>query len=984
MATYRADNAPADAPMEHIAAERQERGWEPSRDGQQRRDPDRAGPAARDHPANVQRSAALAQALAEAAVPDHSGAPRRDRAAHVTKNSPNPVRRSSSRSARSSGRSIERQALLESCAELGGGGVVLLEAPAGFGKTSVLRQWSAIARKRRYGIAWLDLRPADKSVARLAGRLREAFGALGISQLPSMPVHAGAGDEDSSRFVAALVAGLAACRRRILLVLDDYHHIERGPADALLGELLERMPDNLLLALATRRSCPLALSRLMLEGRLRRLDGRSLLFSKAEARAFFGRAIGPAKLNELHELTEGWPAALRMAQLCLPRWRSSSIGIVGVAEYARLIGDYCNDEVLRYISPAAADLLSQCAIVETLDPGVCDAIRGASDSARILAGLAERETFMDPVDVQTCRWQLPRLLRWVLHQRALQRGGEWVAGAHTRAAVHLANAERTKDALHHYMSAGAPAIAAETLERATPLFLVLTRGDGHVQELLDLIPHSQFEHFPRLALCKVWLDYKRGLLAEARTQLAEIGLRTQNFTRDRPGGDDERLSIESLCVKLVMDFYRRSRATREYLRTIDQQLMQVRRGDARLAFLFELVLGLLHQLRGEFDAAEAHFIQCEKLNLKDRSSWPAVWMKYHGGTIALARGNLTQARYHLLAGLRAWRSEFNAYPSYGALVQLALAEIAYETDALSEAQAHLDEGLYAAEHIEGWFEPYACIYEIGMMLHWHAGRIDQVEALLARGVAIERVGVLLQDFLAVLRVRFELLRGRLDAAQELIDAQHLASRWQGEAFQDECTHREWDLLGACLSLLAIRRGDWESASRIVCRLDEVARRAGRERTIAKASILNSIVAHGRGDAMQAAAHLLAALEIGHAQGYRRVFLDEGTLVGPILQALNECEDLPIPGHLRLYATSLRGLLNRSCKDASQRRGPALSEREQDVLRELSLGHSNKLIARKLGLSASTVKFHVSNVFRKLDVRKRTAAVAEAHRRGWLN
>jgi LuxR family transcriptional regulator, maltose regulon positive regulatory protein len=501
--------------------------------------------------------------------------------------------------------------------------------------------------------------------------------------------------------------------------------------------------------------------------------------------------------------------------------------------------------------------------------------------------------------------------------------------------------------------------------------------------LLNLIPHAQVQSFPRLGVCRAYLDFKQGLMDEARTQLTELATRTDNFTIDRSGGSDSQLKIESLCVELIMEFYGRSRVPLEYLLTLDRQMSVVSKGDGRLVLFFRLVLGLLYKLRGDLETAETHFIQCEKLNARIQAPWTTVWVKYHYGTIALARGQVMEAKYHLQSGLKLWSAGFRSYPAYRAIAQLAIAEIDYETDALTEAQTRLDESLYTAEHVEGWFEPYAALYEMKMMIHWHAGHLDKVESLLAHSGAIQRVDVLLESFLHALKLRFELLRGRLDAAQTIIDTHRLDARWSASTFQDEFTYREWDLVGLCLCHLAIRRQVFFAAGEIIDRLDRIARLAGRGRTIAKASVLRAIIAHQQNDENQAIVHLQCALEMGHHQAYRRVFLDESELVHPILIAITNRAG-SMPAHLASYAQNLSNTLLKKGKVGATNNGCPLSERELGVLRELSQGHSNKMIARKLSLSTPTVSFHVRNIFQKLGVHRRASATAEALRRSWLS
>lgn len=875
---------------------------------------------------------------------------------------------------------VIRETILEEVEGLRSG-LILFEAPAGFGKTYALAQSCDRALLARYAVAWLSLKATEKNIAALAGRIVEVLGAAGLQGLS---VETPKLDADAADFLATLTRSISAHGRRVLLVLDDYQTIEGSPADALLIQLFEQLPANLLIALASRRICPILPSRLLLQGRVYRVPARSLLFSKGEARAFFGGSLSAPQLNSLYTLTEGWPAALKMAQLCLSQWHRPNAVIANVPEFNRLIAEYCQKEVLHSTAPESLVLLTDCSISETLHPALCDAICLSSSSSQILSSLTAHETFMKADDAAPGTWRVPRLLREILTRRAAERGPEWMTTAHLRAAEYFEAAGKTHEALRHYVDAGRPALAAAALERAAPLVVIYTLGDAGGQELLDLIPRSQLQHFPRLALFEAFLANKRGMLDEARIMLEDIAGRTENFTRDRPGGNDALLKAEALCLDLLVRLYAHSSAEREYLRAVEEQLAVIGKYDPRLVTFPHIALGVLYEFRGDLQVAESHFIQCQKITAADRAPWMIMWLRFHGGTIALARGQLMEARYQLQAASKLSRSDSSTSPTLRALAKLQLAEIDYETNSLVEAQIKLGEGLYTAEHVEGWFGPYAALYETAMMLHWRAGRVDQIEPLLARGFAVHRVRVVLERFLKILRLRFELLQGRLDAAQASVRNEGLEEQWAADSFQDKLAHREWDLLGLCLCHLAIHRGELARATQIVDRLERIGRLSGRVRTIVRALILRSIVAFRTTGEKESVVHMVRALELAQPPGYCRVFLDEGDFVQPILEAVRRGAGANVPAHISSYAKTLCDELRTPHEVAPTKGEIVLSERERDVIRELSSGHSNKLIARKLGLGVATVKFHLQKVFQKLSVRRRAAAVAEAHRRGWIS
>lgn len=862
-----------------------------------------------------------------------------------------------------------------------GGGLILVEAPAGFGKTCLLTQWCARTEQEGIWTAWITLRPADRELVGFAETLIAALKECGFKRLPNGELTA---EKDltirAQVFAEEVGRSIGGQRGAVRLVLDDYQAIQGGETDDFLANLFAIIPRNLTIALASRRRCPIALSRVMLEGRLRLVGPSELLFSKNEAHELVGHELGAWRLNNVYTVAEGWPAALKIAKLCLSRWPGNATDILSVATFSRLISEYCDREILSQLEEPARTLLSECSMVNVLEAPVCDAIRGRTDSHAILAGLATRETIVEMAEGGNDRWRIPTLLQYCLRQRATE--GSRVSSANLLAGAYFERVGRIREALRCYTDAGDPMRAAAALERASPMALISARGDAYGRELFDLIPPYHVEEYPRLALCRAYLDHNIGLIDEAETAMASLAARTANFTRDRPGGNDAKFAAEAMLVKLELAFYDQARAPLDYLDSFEAQIPKLNRSDIRLAAHGHLLVACAFRLRGDLGRSETHLIQTRKLSAEGRSPWLNLWLNYYAGIHALIRGQLAEARGEFLAGLKLWQSDFRTYGVYRAISRAGLAEIDYEANSLREARAKFGESIYYAEHVEGWIELYTSLYELGMMLHWHARQLDELAALLTRGSAVPRIGNLLGRFFHILRVRFELLRGRLDDAQAIIHAQELEQAWLSESHLDAFAYREWDLLGVCLCQLAIRNGSFVDARRFIDILDHEARRAGRARTAMKAQMFRAAVDLHEGDHANAMRGAMEALQTAHPLGLRRVFLDESPVIQPVLEMLVSHPTSLVPASIAEYARSLADTRSGTQGEPTGEKS-SLSPRERDVLQELSRGHSNKLIARKLGLSDRTVKFHVTNVFRKLNVRKRAAAVAEAHKRSLL-
>jgi LuxR family maltose regulon positive regulatory protein len=878
---------------------------------------------------------------------------------------------------------VERIDIVRRCLAVRGGSVVLFEAPAGYGKTTVFKQWHTRLREIRHPAIWVRLRSTETAWQSFATLLAGAMGHAGLSAL-RLKVRAADSMDDRrmQRFIEELAASFQKKNAPATLFLDDYQNAAGPSLDRMLQELVDQIPDCLTVAIASRHMIQFPVSRWLVQDRLVRFDKRTLLFSKEEIRASFGGLISPAELQRVHALTEGWPAAVKITRLCLDDWRREQCPLDTLPAYATLIGNFCHAEVLASVESDTAALLMDASAFETIEPDLCDAVRQSDDSAEQIMRLAGRETFLDVASTATNSWRIPAVLRWCLARRARELNSARLATIHLHAAERYEARGDTLQAVRHYLAAGEGPRAAEAFERVSPMGIATLYGDRRADEILRLIPSRYIGQFPRLALCRAYLDYKEGFLDEARYTYEDVAARTDNFTVDRDGACDGLLKAESLAAALVLDLYRLSCCSTEFLASAEESIAHIFRVTPRVAAFAHVLVGQFYKIRGDFEAAATHFIQGEKFTTREPAPWTELWLKYHRGSLALANGHMMEVKYHIHSALKTWRKDFTSYKAFGAAAGLILAEIDYENNALDEAQRKVDEALYTVENTEGWHEHYATAYEIAVMILVHRGSVIDAEALIMRATGIKRVSAILEDFLGLLRLRIVLLTGSIPYPNLAAEIVELGNKWTQPQCHDKFSWRSWDLAGICLTHAALQRGSLAEASDILTRLEGVVRRNRRCRTLAKVLTLRSVVSRLEGDLQAAVGYMVQALELANTQGYRRTILDEGPIIRPVLDMV-ALAGPPAPARFVALASKLLALIQTESGHPVDGSSKLLSERETEVIQELNRGHSNKVISRNLALREPTVKFHVKNIFRKLAVRKREAAVAEAKRRGLL-
>ncbi|NIV36918.1 MAG: helix-turn-helix transcriptional regulator, partial [Anaerolineae bacterium] len=285
--------------------------------------------------------------------------------------------------------------------------LTLVSAPAGFGKTTLLSEWlsSRIAATPPLQVAWLSLDPGDNDPARFLAYFVASLqglepglgeGVLGAYRSPQPP--------PTEALLAALINELALLSVPAVLVLDDYHLIEAQAIHGMLDFLLEHLPAQMHLVIATRVDPPLAVSRLRARGQMTEVRVDDLRFAPAEATAFLNRAMGlhltEEEISVLQSRTEGWIAGLQLAALSMEsRGLDRSAGDLSsfVRDFAgddRYVVDYLLEEVLCSQPEPLQAFLLQTSVLSRLGASLCDAVTGQAGSRAMLQTLERSNLFV--------------------------------------------------------------------------------------------------------------------------------------------------------------------------------------------------------------------------------------------------------------------------------------------------------------------------------------------------------------------------------------------------------------------------------------------------------------------------------------------------------------------------------------------------------------------------------------------------------------
>jgi LuxR family maltose regulon positive regulatory protein len=841
--------------------------------------------------------------------------------------------------------------------------LVLVSAPAGFGKTTLLSEWVTSAGEP---IAWLSLDDEDNDPTRFFTYLLAAFQQMhpAVGEMAQLMLQAPQPPPPQA-LLTSIINDLAALPSSCVLVLDDYHLIQTMPIHQQLTFLLEHLPPQAHLVLATREDPPLPLARLRARHQIVDVRQSDLTFTEEETADFLRRVMGldlsPADIATLNRRTEGWIAGLQLAALSMRNSDDLQGFVASFAGSHRYILDYLVEEVFRQQSLDLQGFLLQTSILERLTAPLCNAVTGRDDARQVLAGLDQANLFVVRLDESRQWYRYHRLFRDLLRT---QRENLELAPLHRKAARWYAQHEYLDDAMHH-------ALAAQDWDQAERLLwpaagqAIASGRLATAGRWFDAMPAERIRKSSRLATLQGWV-----LLPSGQTDAAETWA---SLAEDLlPAGAEPMSRALVVCLQLNIAHirYQMPRVTE----LAHQALELLEEGDPyglRATALANLASAQVSM--GDLPAATQTYREMARLGQEDG----------HLLTVFTAWSSLAWLLHLQLEPRKALmlchQALEQAVGPHGELLPLAgrtlalLGLIAYERNELPAAREHLVKGLELAQQAG----PASGVMQAAFTLAWIQALSGDREVALAtasrtRQAASQLNLPVVDAFVAACEADLFLRLGNVDTA----------ARWAetaGLSPDDPVGYeREGEYVTFARLLLAQNRT--AEAQQLLGSLEQFARGRGLGRSLLTVCILRAQAERALGHGAEALASLEQAILLAAPAGYLRAFLDEGPVILDLLLRVRHAAPAFVDRVMVAHAEQQKKLATPGVIPPSPLIEP-LSEREAEVLELLVQGLSNREIAERLFITVGTVKTHVHNILGKLGVRRRTEAAARARELG---
>ena len=870
-------------------------------------------------------------------------------------------------------------------------GVVLVCAPAGYGKTVLLADWARGGGRR---VAWLSLDAGDNDPARF---WRHAVAALdrarpGVAERVR-PLLGPSASISFESLVTALVNELAVTSgdSEVLLVLDDYHLISSLQVHASLAFLLEHRPPGLHLVLASRADPPLALARLRARGQLAELRAGELRFTPDEAAALLqhvaagpGGALSDAAVAALAARTEGWAAGLQLAALSL-RGQADITGFVAAFTGShRYVLDYLAEEVLEQQSEQVRIFLLETSVLERLSGELCDRVTGRPGSQSLLERVERAGLFLLPLDEVRGWWRYHHLFADLLRARLQEEQPGRAAQLHRHAAAWYEEHGLADDAIRHAVAAGQMTWAARLIEQHFDEVFYLHGEAATIQRWISALPADLVQSRPRLLLAQAQMAAASGRV-ETVERSADAAERASAGTAREPfeptvGRAASLLANVPAHIALDRSYVAQLRGDAEGTAAFaSQALAELSEGEWMVRSIAQGLLAVAEWLRGRLAEAERAFVS-------SMAGWRAAgqptvtaWGGYQLGQVQRAQGRLDAAARTHQQALETTAVAGGPTPPAAGPAYVGLGEVAYQRNELDSALRYVTEGIALC----GQFVYTAPLAAGLATLAWiRQATGDPAGALEAIGEAGRASAGSPGPLNPVPAQRARLLLAQGDLAG--------AERWTTESgfgADDEPDYRR-EPGHLVLARVLLAQDLPGQALTLLNRLNAAAVSRRRTGSVIEAGALRAL-ALAASDEQAAAVDVLAgALKLACPQGYIRVFADEGppmaALMGRLIAAQRSghaAAGVPLGCLARLqHAFDAQGAVRDPGQDAAGAVAgivEPLTSREQQVLSMLASGRSNQAIAAELVVTLDTVKKHVTHILGKLGAANRTEAVARA-------
>jgi LuxR family maltose regulon positive regulatory protein len=824
--------------------------------------------------------------------------------------------------------------------------LTLVSAPAGYGKSTLIVEW---LNTINIPYCWLSLDKKDNDPVRFLTYLIQALKKIDINigktiqtllaspQLPAFEV-----------LITNLINDLAKLSSTFVLVVDDYHLINEQKIHTIIQYLLDCQSLSLNLVLITRQDPPFNLSRLRVAHQLTDIRAKDLKFKLSEVEDFFKNKMSLSLKQQdiaiLANRTEGWIASLQLAAISLQKKNQQAINrfINSFGGSHRHVIDYLFEEVIKELNQDIYIFLCQTAILDSLNPALCNAITGREDSARMLSLLKESNLFVIPLDQEYNFYRYHQLFAEYL---LTELDKEEKNTLHLKAANYLEKEGYLIEAINH-------AIAANTTSKAIALIEKVADNlfqNGEIKtlvNLIDLLPQEDIREDINLNFYKII-----GLFFDGQVQEAEfhLSMLIDNSTVVEKSGFLGRCKLLQVLFNIIKGETSFYKLAKESLDLIDKSDYFFYSGAL-------LTIGWAEASRGRIKEAIDAFNRALFTGKKLEQPFIALIALINLALNLIKHGERKKAKALCQQGLRYFVDQGGQLLPIAEVIYITLGMVAFEENKLKEAKEYLIKGIKLVE-------------QLGLTHLYSEAKLYLASVYYALGERNETLEILqeLYDFSKVIDFSYLITRIENYKIELYLKEDNLELALENYANESN----------ACANQIYIRillaQQNFEKALELLQTIEENTKKQENYRNLITIHLLQSYALKGLGAKDKAIKYLKEALSIAAPEEFYRPFIEDGQ---PITQLLSEVKSLA-----PTFVSNVIKQFDKNSKvnEKNEKLIEPLSDRELEILQLIAQGYSNKGIAKELFITVGTTKWHIHNLYGKLGVNRRAQAINKARK-----
>ncbi|RJG11350.1 LuxR C-terminal-related transcriptional regulator [Massilia cavernae] len=845
--------------------------------------------------------------------------------------------------------------------------LIVVQAPAGFGKTTSMHQLCKRLCQGGIKSAWLTLDHADNDASRFLHCLNASFAAAGICSSPPASVF----DLDHL---------LSCCTAPFALFLDEFENIHEPAVFALVKTIIASLPRGAQVIVGSRNQPTLGLAKLRAQGQLLELDADVLRFTESETRQYLRlrhqQALSAEAISSLHVKTEGWITALWLASISIERSGSSDAVVSDFSGTTREVADYLVEDVLDRQTSEIRRFLLKTSILRDIDQPLCQALMPELDVESVLKSVTDQNLFLVSPAKQGNSYRYHSLFANFLRARLGREYPGEQKRLHLSAAQWYASHHRLVPAIEHAIVGDEITLVLELLGKAAKSLLEAGRM-RLLSRWFNAIPEDALKNVPMLRAARIWSRlFTEGPLSVARE------LKRPDYTDHLDPELQAHLNAQRPVLLAMEDRYD------EALAVGQASLASLPTCNAFADSVLSNAMADVLIVMGK--SQQAQLLIDDARRTHGESIFNRMYAESLEGVLDLQAGRLRQATARFRMALSSTSPARINYTQGNAWAGLLYAEALYEANEFA-----------AAEQLINSYLPLIC--DIGLPDQMCTGHIIMARIAFCRGEVGESFEVLgalehlghhrgLPRLVAnakLERSKFLLLRGNAHAAKDELNRADDAALWSRIGRQ-RLPANELDYMELARHRWEIHFGDPRAVLPLIDRDIAEATAQFRYRRALKLRVLRCLALQRSGDFASATEAIAAVVREAVPEGFLRLIADEGEEVGRVAQQFNAVlEEMPARQSdpiLMEYLQRLIAVFGAIAGEGQDSSMPItlmepLTRKEIYVLQLTADGCSNGVMVEKLGLSDSTVRTHLRNINSKLNTHSRSEAVAVARRIG---